>query len=217
MPLPGGQISANDLRRFCAVGDNVNYYPAPISLNDQQVRTVRGKSSGQTHSFTELRNQYPVAFPYHTNTCRVTKGYGPPDVYTGPLGYASYVGGSWGSISRNTDSYFFEGSCTSGVRACLMGVFMGRGGNNFSNGYFYVIFGGNRVDADDYEYFRISINNPYSGGASSAMTFPRSSASVSFFSSYNQTQHSWANNIYSQQDFNLVMNFNGTPYVTIQC
>ena len=62
-----------------------------------------------------------------------------------------------------------------------MGVFMGRGGNSFSSGYFYVIFGGNRVDADDYEYFRISTNNPYSGGASNAMTFPRSSATVSFF------------------------------------
>ena len=55
-----------------------------------------------------------------------------------------------------------------------MGVFMGRGGSNFSSGYFYVIFGGNRVDADDYEYFRFSTNNPYSGSASNAMTFPRS-------------------------------------------
>ena len=217
MPLPGGQISANDLRRFCAVGDNVNYYPAPIGLNDQQVRTVRGKSSGQQYGYNELQNQVPVAFPYHTNTCRVTAATGPPDVYTGPRGFANYVGGSWGSISRNTDSYFFEGSCTSSVRACIQGVFYGNGGYGFSAGHFYVLIAGNRTDVDDFEYFRISANNPYSGAAYAAMSFPRSSASASHNSShYNFTTISWGL-IHSQQHFNLAQIFNSTPYVTIQC
>ena len=220
MPFPGHTVSAYDIRRFCAVGDNISYYPAPVSLNDQQVRNVKGKSSGATYSFSELRNQHPVAFPYHTNTCRVTSATGPPDVYTGPRGFASYVGGSWGSISRNTDTYFFEGACTSGVSACLMGVFYGNGGStSFPAGHFFVIFGGNRTDADDYEYFRVSANNPYGGPAYAAMTFPRSSASVVYFgatSHYNQTRHSWGI-INSQQHFNLAQIFNSTPYVTIQC